>query len=59
MPGTILDGRIQARLRAALPDAAAATGAAALAWTLSRLLFGHPHPVFAAVAATTSANAFA
>ena len=39
------------RLRAALPDAAAATVAAALSWLLARALFGHPHPVFAAVTA--------
>jgi uncharacterized membrane protein YgaE (UPF0421/DUF939 family) len=44
-------GRIGSRLRAALPDAAAATVAAALAWMLSRFLFGHPHPIFAAVTA--------
>ncbi|PZQ47176.1 MAG: hypothetical protein DI556_18350 [Rhodovulum sulfidophilum] len=43
--------RILGRLQVALPDAAAATVAAGLAWTLSRWLFGHPHPVFAAVTA--------
>ncbi len=45
--GTLLFGR----LRAALPDAAAATVAAALAWLLAKALFGHPYPVFAAVTA--------
>lgn len=39
------------RLAAALPEAAEATVAAALAWLLAQTLFGHPHPVFAAVAA--------
>ena len=43
--------RVLGRLRAALPDAAAATVAAALSWLLARALFGHPHPVFAAVTA--------
>lgn len=46
-----LAGKVLGRLRAALPDAAAATLAAALAWALARALFGHPHPVFAAVTA--------
>jgi uncharacterized membrane protein YgaE (UPF0421/DUF939 family) len=39
------------RLRAALPDAAAATVAAALSWLLAKAIFGHPQPVFAAVTA--------
>ena len=46
-----LAGKVLGRLRAALPDAAAATVAAALSWALARALFGHPHPVFAAVTA--------
>jgi uncharacterized membrane protein YgaE (UPF0421/DUF939 family) len=46
-----LGGRVVQRLRVALPDAAAATVAAALAWLLARGLFGHPHPLFAAVTA--------
>ena len=49
-----LGKRVWARLGAALPDALAATVAAALAWLVARLLFGHPHPVFAAVAAIVS-----
>jgi uncharacterized membrane protein YgaE (UPF0421/DUF939 family) len=44
-----LGERVIGRLRAALPDAAAATAAAALAWLLARGFLGHPHPVFAAV----------
>lgn len=43
--------RVAARLRGALTDALAATVASAVAWELSRALFGHPHPVFAAVTA--------
>ncbi len=43
--------RVAGRLRTALPDAAAATAAAALAWLLARALLGHPQPVFASVAA--------
>ena len=46
-----IDGRILGRLRAALPDAAAATVAAALSWLLARALFGHPQPLFAPIAA--------
>jgi uncharacterized membrane protein YgaE (UPF0421/DUF939 family) len=46
-----LAGRVAGRLRTALADGAEATVAAALAWELARLLFGHPHPVFAAVSA--------
>jgi uncharacterized membrane protein YgaE (UPF0421/DUF939 family) len=48
---TTIGGRILDRLRAALPDAAAATVAAALSWLLARELFGHPQPLFAAIAA--------
>lgn len=44
-------GQILGRLRAALPDAAAATVAAALSWFIARALFGHPQPLFAAIAA--------
>ena len=43
--------RLKARLAAAWRDAAAAAVAAALAWMLAVELFGHPHPVFAAVSA--------
>lgn len=46
-----LAGRVAARLRAALRDALGATLASAVAWELSKLLFGHPTPVFAAVTA--------
>jgi uncharacterized membrane protein YgaE (UPF0421/DUF939 family) len=44
-------GRVGLRLRTALPDALAASVAAVLAWALARAVFGHPHPVFAAVTA--------
>ncbi len=43
--------RVAARLWTALPDALAATVAAALAWGIAKAAFGHPHPVFAAVTA--------
>lgn len=43
--------QVAGRLRTAFPDALAATVAGALAWGLSRVLIGHPHPVFAAVTA--------
>lgn len=46
-----LAARVTARLRTALGDALAATLAAAVAWELAKALFGHPHPVFAAVTA--------
>lgn len=46
-----LAARVAARLRGALGDAAAATLASAIAWELSKLVFGHPRPVFAAVTA--------
>ena len=46
-----IDGRILGLLRVALPDAAAATVAAALSWLLARALFGHPQPLFAPIAA--------
>jgi len=46
-----LAARVAARLRAGLADALAATAASAVAWELSKALFGHPHPVFAAVTA--------
>lgn len=46
-----LAGRVARRLREALPDALAATAAAAVAWWLAHVLFGHPRPVFAAVTA--------
>lgn len=46
-----LAGRVAGRLRAALGDAVVATLASAVAWELSKILFGHPHPVFAAVTA--------
>lgn len=46
-----LVGKVRGRLGAALPDALAAAVAGALAWWLARALFGHPHPVFAAVTA--------
>lgn len=44
-------GVVLGRLRAALPDAVAATVAAALAWWLAQTALGHPRPVFAAVTA--------
>lgn len=44
-------GRVAARLRGALADAVGATVASVVAWELAKLLFGHPHPVFAAVSA--------
>ena len=43
--------RVADRLWTALPDALAATAAAALAWGLSWAVIGHEHPVFAAVSA--------
>ena len=46
-----LAGRVAMRLRAGLGDALTATVASALAWELSKVLLGHPRPVFAAVSA--------
>jgi uncharacterized membrane protein YgaE (UPF0421/DUF939 family) len=43
--------RLTARLSGAWRDAASSAAAAVLAWLLATWLFGHPHPVFAAVAA--------
>src|SRR5688572_5905005 len=51
MAQTTIGALILGRLRAALPDAAAATVAAGLSWLIARALFGHPQPLFAAIAA--------
>ena len=48
MARATIGGRFLGRLRAALPDAAAATVAAGLSWLAARSLFGHPQPLFAA-----------
>ena len=51
MAQATIGGQLLSRLRTALPDAAAATVAAALSWLAARALFGHPQPLFAAIAA--------
>jgi len=42
------------RWRSPLREVAAATIAALLAWVVAQDLFGHPHPIFAAVIAIVS-----
>lgn len=51
MAPTVLISTLGGRLSVAWRDAAASAVAAGIAWVLASWLFGHPHPVFAAVTA--------
>lgn len=51
MAPTVLISTLGARLSLAWRDAATSAVAAGIAWVLAAWLFGHPHPVFAAVTA--------